>query len=569
MKYKQRHIYIDKNNNLRLVLGVTDITVNFVYLYPTNIYEDIYGAHISAIPGYYYACIDRATYNYISDMDKLCLEDIGELSINEYMRIINIITQYFTGEILMYQDSMMYREEYNKLSKYRNTLIMKRVKHEISDDDIKEQDHIGIEEALYETRSSNIIKFSKNGEEYEYTNEGDNYDRCVNVAPSECDIEDLKAMLYRAKENNISIDIDETKEGLASIGFNPFGYTMPKGTVTGIKPSKPRKGVKDTAKHIRNTTRYMIFNYFQVIEIANMSSARQVADKYRVDASDAGIIYNKFKIIVGIKTPVNKENKFAYTKYFNIGYSIDDVYNVYNGTIAKSEIASNYKAWIVNSYGHNNEVVTHRWEEIFNQINSEDAAVKNKARDILIDTYFDNTYLDFAKKEKCSQSCASDIMNNIRNIIYRNAFVAAGFEKLSFDKDALIEFASDCINSDTMADRVKGNLYEMANKLYKLYEKTYDDHSSILTKGGKIPSELKEADDIDCFKSLLWNRFNHKYMTVNRELSNNQINALESGIIARIALLFMVDYNTAYSIKNSYNKIKAQKEVDKIVDSIN
>lgn len=565
MKYKQRHIYIDKNNNLRLVLGVTDIIVNFVYLYPTNIYEDIYGAHISAISGCYYACIDRATYNYVSDMDNMCFEDIGELSINEYSRIIHAISQYFTGEILMYQDSMMYREEYNKISKYRNTPVVK-VKHEMKDDDIKKQDPIDIDEVLDETRNSNYIKFAKNGEEYDVT-DNDNYDKKVYVSPSECNTDDLKYMLYRAKENNIPIDIDETKVGLAAITFNPFGSTVPKNIVIG-KSSKPRKGVKDTAKHIRNTTKCMVFNLLQAIEIANMSSARQVADRYRVDSSDASIIYNKCKIIVGIKCISVKVNMHMFTKYFNEGYSVDEVYDVYNGEVAKSEIANNYKAWIVNSYGHNNEAVTHRWEEIFNQINSEDKEVKDKATDILIDTYFNNTYMGFAEREKCSQSCASDIMNKIRNIIYRNAFVAAGFEELSFDEDKLFEFAKEYLNSDTIANRIRHNIYEKANELAILYEKTYDDHSIILTKGGKIPSELKNSTDIDCFKSLIWNRFNHKYMTINRELSYGQISALENSIIEDIALLFMVDYNTANSIKNSYTKIKNKKEADKILNKV-
>lgn len=566
MKYKQRHIYKDRNNNLRLVLGVTDIIVNYVYLYPTNIYEDIYGAYISAISGNYYACIDRATFNYISDMDNLCIEDIGELNISEYSRVIHTINQYFAGEILMYRDSMIYREEYNKLSKYKSAPIV-RVRHEVEDSDIKKQDPIDIDEILNETRNSNYIRFSRNGDEYDITDDDINFDKQLYVSPSEISVEDLRNMIYRAKENNIPIEIDETKEGLAAIKFNPFGSTMPKGMMIG-QSSKPRKGIKDTSKNIRNTTRYMEFNFIQAIEIAMMSSARQVADRYMVSTSDAGIIYNKCKIIVGIKSVTNKVSVYMYTKYFNEGYTIDEVYEVYNREVPKSEILNHYKAWVVNSYGHNNDVVTNRWEEIFNQLNSEDTDIKDNAINILIDTYFNNTYIGFAEREKCSQSCASDIMNKIRNIIYRNAFVAAGFEELSFDTDKLYEYANDYLNSNTISNRIRHNLYEKTNELAVLYENTYDDHSVILTNDKKLPSELKNTTDIDCFKSLLWNRFNHKYMRSDRVLSFGQINALENGVIEDIALLFMVDYNAANSIRQTYIKIKNKKETDKIIDQI-
>ena len=555
MKLEAGHIYKDKNNHLRLVLAVNGIIANYAYIYRTNIYEDIQDANISILPDDdYYVCIDRVIPGYISDILKDDLEDIEIISRNDFNKVVFAINQYLLGQIVMCDDKFMYKEDCNKRLR---TVVFR----ESSDSEIKRQDPIKINELLEDTRNSDKIKLAFNGGVWDDAENLDNYEKCIEVNPSDApDIEKLKNILNRAEKYNIRFNYGDTVYSgyTGEPMFNLLSHNINhKGTTYG-KASKPRKISKDSARHLRNVNDWW-FTASQIIEISNMSSAKQVADRYRVSASEGYIIYSTARRLMGYDIPAGRNVKYIYTHYFNNGYSVDEVYDIYEGLIDKSNIKMQYDIWKVNENGGNNKFIMEKWENI---LNSGDV-------DILIETYFDNTHLSFAQREKCTMSCASDIMNKIYNILCKNPFVVAGFGAISFDREKLMEYAADAINGNKLTDIITANLYEMTNQLYDVYTETYDNHSIILTNDKYIPESIKDnPTHIDCFKSLIWNRFNHDYMTSKRVLSYAQTEAIENGTSKEIALLFMAKYESVCSIKKSYYDIKKKKDKKKIIDSV-
>ena len=304
MKLEAGHIYKDKNNHLRLIFAVNGIIANYAYIYRTNIYEDIQDANISILPyDDYYVCIDRVIPGYISDILKDDLEDIEIMSRNDFNKVVFAINQYLLGQIIMCDDKFMYKEDCKRL----RTIVFR----ESSDIEIKRQDQIKINELLEATRKSDKIKFAFNGGVWEETEDSCNYEKCIEVDPSNApDVEKLKDVLNRAEKYNIRFNYGDTgyRGGSGELMFNLLSRNNPKGTTSG-NPSKPRKSSKDSARHLRNVNNWW-FTITQIIEISNMSSAKQVADRYRVSASEGYIIYSNARRLMGYDIPVGRDVKY-------------------------------------------------------------------------------------------------------------------------------------------------------------------------------------------------------------------------------------------------------------------
>lgn len=537
---KPRHIYKDKNNHFRLVLGVTDIGFNYIYLYRTNIYEEIKGTCIDIIDRDWYACIDRVMYAYTSDIDRKDLEDFEILDSAEYHAVIQCIHQFYTGDIVFYDEKFIYKDNIkkDKLNKPRITFSIPKTK---TDDAIKEEDPIKIESIIEDNKKADVIKFVFDGKEW-VEDEDNPY---VNDIIAEYPPADLKEILDHARKYNIRFNIDfySSTHEWGEPTFDLL-HSISLGNSNGT-PSKSRKNSRDSASNnIRNMN--IRFSLKDVILLSKMSRI-QASNHYGFGISEANIIIRNAKLLMGI-SPDPRNIYYNFTCYFNEGMTVEEVYEIYKDTISSIAIVqSNYNRWVVNSNGKNNKVVMDKWNNIIN----------SGEIDVLIDAYFTHTDISFAKQEKCSNKLSTDIRGIIYNILCKNPFVAAGFGSISFDREALHIYASDAINNFDIGSDIVANVYEMTNKLYDVYIDSYDDHSIILANGKPIPDSI--ANDellIDCYKSLLWNRFN-RVIRINKRrkssLSHIQIDALETRNTRRVALLFMVDYNGARNIINRYH----------------
>lgn len=550
MKLKPMHIYKDKYDHLRLILGVSDIGANYVYLYRTNIYEEIRNITIDIATGDYSVCIDRVSYMYLTDATRYGLEELEVLDKRDYQSIVQTIAQYFIGEIICDEERFIYKDmvKPKKITKPKTVVYNKNTSNDTvkSDEEIINQDPIKVKEALEESREvAEVIKFSFNGSEW-VEGDDDEYNKYLHNILATNPPPNLTDVLDKAKKYNIRFSIDYSGRfgKWGEYVFNLTSSTISPVTVVG-EASKPRKNSRDSASNIKNLN--LLYSYSEVVIISNMNSPSQVMDRYNLGKSEASVVLKNAKRIMGYNIPPDKNIKYNYTCHFNNGMTIDDVYELYDHEIPKHIIKNNYEIWGLNGNGYNNEFVMEKWQEI---LNSGDV-------DILIEAYFDNNNKSFSDTERCSYTLGNDIMSKIYHILCKNPFVPAGFGAISFDDDALLNYASDAINGTGIANEILGNLYEMTRALYDVYVETYDDHAMILTDDKYLPESIKhDSILVDCYKSLLWNRYNHNYMTARRKLSQNQIDAIESKDTKRIALLFMVKHSSVQSIRKTYNQIK-------------
>jgi len=420
-------------------------------------------------------------------------------------------------------EKFMYREDY-EAKRPKGKLIVR-----VSGQDIHDDDPIDIDMGMPDLAS---LEFEDEDNEEDIIvdiNDGyDNYD--INITAEYPD--DIYKLIENARNSDIQIMLDETTTG--GVLFDLVA-NMESDRDQTVHPSEPRNG--NISHGIESYRRFYTLEETKLI--AKMSSGA-VASRFNCPRTIATDMVRNAKRILGI--PVKfKDTYYRFTCYFNEGKTVDDVAEIYPN-IKRSIIESNYKAWLINGNNETTKFAVDKWNNI----------IESKDYNKMIDGFFGHTIYEFGVMEKCTKRDASNIMFNLHNALCINPFVSAGFDKESFDRDALFNIASDALNSSRIEDQITAELYDITLRLQKAYIESYNYHSHIKSGEMPIPDSVKESDK-DYFMSLIWNRFNRAVVITNeRKLSDAQKMAIKNESKRDVALLFMISYDRACRLIRNY-----------------
>lgn len=523
-----------------LILGVTVYGVSFVPISRHRAYSEIPTAAIGNLDGDSYICFDRVMFLSKNDFDKTFDHSYRKLSYYTFSKLSYTIHQYYMGDIVWseYSNTFVYKEDYKEIDtnfRNKNEMIIeingriingqKTVKEsdlvpaDLSKIDNSETDPFNFE--LMEEFDENIYDFIDPPEELDF------------------DDRDMADIVRIAKDFKIPTKIRRDKNGEnEEYVFRLVRVYTPRSSKSIKNASESR--TKDPDKN--NQYRRAWFTYSEVKIIARMDSS-SVASEYGCSVHiAAGMIRVAKRILHMVVESHTVENN--YTCYFNKGYTIEDVCNIYPN-ISPSVIESQHVQWILNGNSENNTSVREKWLKII-----EENDIETMSKYVFLEI---NTFADI---EGCSPSAADDILHKIFDRLSINPLLCAGFDTNVFDPEILANTILDIGNKHdrTIEEEITLERYNIVSRLNDAYRDSYNNHFNIKAGVEPIPSSVSPSDR-DYFRSLIWNRFSrHQVMRRKRILTQNQKNAIVSGDVREVALYFMVPYKKAKNIIIEYKK---------------
>lgn len=518
-----------------LVLNTTMFGVGFVYISNSDIYANIEDARIRIFDGLSYICFDRPVFLTWKKFKKIHLYTYEKLSYADYNRVVSTIHQFNTGDI-KWSDTIkqfVYRDEYSKIKK-----SMKITISNISDNAISSFDH---------PAEADVVSVQSTTEELSDFNVGNITDDVYDTVAGMENVSDvdINPIVKMANEFDIPVKMDHNEvtgedDALFDLVYSPNSKSKfdndDDDDDDKVHPSKPR--YRDNDRRTRYTRRW--FSADEVKIIARMPS-NSIASKYNCSATIATDMSRNARRIVGLSIASHiVTNRF--TCYFNQGNTVDDVCKIYPD-MSRWEIENNYKKWLINSNIKSNQLVLKKWESIIN----------NNDTKTMIDYVFYNIN-DFATVEGCTTTMARDILTKIYNILSYNPLVCAGFGKDAFNEHNMWNLVNYLQESNKKSDKTALDVYSIVQRLSDSYRDSYPYHEDILCGTRDIPESVS-TNDVDSFKSLIWNRFNRfNIITDKRELSDSQKYLLENGSASAIAKSFMISHERARSLIFRYRK---------------
>lgn len=378
----------------------------------------------------------------------------GRMKRSEYMKILHLMTDLFSGVLKYSQENRQYY--YSKNDLVNNQELADTVDTDSEESAAENESSIQEEDSLEgdsdESENSEIL-------EEDHTLE------------KEIDSGSVSSPLY-----DIMSSINENQSN---------SYRRSSGTTR----RKSQDARNDFSKYYRKFT-------LNEVETIALSNVNVVSARFNVPNKLAYVMIRNAKEIVGIADVSERKYSNSYVSYFEDGYDDQKIAELTGSPVWL--IKQCRAKWEVNSNASSENV-----EDCEKHLQS--LSVEELAKDI------EMTATEFAIKYSISyENARSIIINTRQNILAKNiyylAFGAVVFNEEDFKSE--IEFGQKAMQYKNRynSNKLYAYIYSKLSAIRTIYEKTFDDHSKIISGELPIPLDLPR-NQVSLFMSALTKRF--------------------------------------------------------------
>lgn len=412
----------------------------------------------------------------------------GRMKRSEYMKILHLMTDLFSGVLKYSQENRQYY--YSK-----NDLVNNQELADTADTDS--------EESAAENESS--IQEEDSLEEDSEESENSDSEKEINSGSVSSPLYDIMSSINENSSNS---------------------YRRSSGTAK--RKSQDMKN--DFSEYYRKFT-------LDEVETIALSNANIVSSRFNVPNRLAYVMIRNAKEIVGMADVSDRKWSNSYVSYFEDGYDDQKIAELTGRPIWL--IKQCRTKWELNSNASLENVETC-------EKHLQDLSIAELAKDIEIPV------AKFATKYNISYDNARSIIINTRqNILAKNiyylAFGAVVFNEEDFKSE--IEFGQKAMQYKNRynSNKLYAYIYSKLSAIRTIYEKTFDDHSKIISGELPIPLDLPR-NQVSLFMSALTKRFSGSPRTLKLMCELDSVKKYANmGDVANTAL---------YMLEPDYSNVK-------------
>ena len=290
-------------------------------------------------------------------------------------------------------------------------------------------------------------------------------------------------------------------------------------------------------KDIARTFDHRWWNEELVMIFATLN-VKTIAAQFNISSSEARIIKKNATMLITGKE-VKPAEGMRYTTFFNQGYDIDEVINLFKDD--KEAVIQSYRGWCRcnNSTSNTNYQALEYWKVPVTHMNIYDLATK----------FLGTTKLRFADEEKISPSIASDIIDKITTMQIYFEPLAIYFGAMAFRLNEIESYIAsiEVKKNPTKKERFDLIVYRKVMKLRTAYVESFKYHTDISMGYKKIEASLINEDLKEDLMMLIRNRFGIAY----KDLSESERQFIKMHSDEEVAEKFIWNANKVSNIRSN------------------